>query len=137
MSQEKKEKKSVEENYAGFWIRFLAALIDTLILATTQQVLRVSFKKPLLGIFSSVLSFGYAPFMLYQYQATLGKMALGLKVISKDAKKLQVFQVLLREWIGKFLSAIVLGLGFIWIGLDYQKQAWHDKIANTLVVRKK
>jgi len=131
MAKEKKTKL----DYAGFFIRLVAVLLDFLVLAIIQRFVRFAFRPPLKGFVSLTVSLGYAPLMLYYYQATLGKMALKLKVVSEDNKKLEVFQVLLREWIGKFLSFLVLFLGFVWIGLDAKKQGWHDKIARTYTIR--
>lgn len=130
-----KRTKKTSLQYVGFWPRLLAAVVDFIILSTALRLLRFSFRQPFSSTLSLVLNLGYAPFMLYQYQATLGKMLLGLKVVSQDRKKLQIFQVLLREWIGKFLSFLAFGLGFLWIAFDAKKQSWHDKLAQTLVVK--
>jgi uncharacterized RDD family membrane protein YckC len=127
--------KMAKRNYVGFWIRLVALVIDLVVLSVLQRLIIFAFRPPLRGLFSLVLSLGYAPFMIYQYQATLGKMALGIKVSSQDGKKMELFQVLLREWVGKFLSAIVFFLGFIWVAFDEKKQAWHDKLARTIVVK--
>ncbi|MBI4337857.1 MAG: RDD family protein [Chloroflexi bacterium] len=66
---------------------------------------------------------------------TLGKMALGIKVVDERGQVPGVGRAALREVIGKFLSALALGLGFLWIAWDGKKQGWHDKIATTFVVR--
>lgn len=129
------KRKATKPIYANFWSRLLALIIDLVITGTIQRLIAFSFRQPLKDLFSTILYFGYAPFMLYRYQATLGKMALGLKIVSEDGKKLEIFQILLREWIGKFLSSIVFFLGFIWVAFDPKKQAWHDKLARTLVVK--
>ncbi|HUW21228.1 MAG TPA: RDD family protein [Candidatus Bathyarchaeia archaeon] len=128
-------KLAVKQLPAGFWIRLLAILIDALVIATGQRMCRLILQPPWREVFSSVLSLAYTPVMLYYYQATLGKLALDLKVVSVDGKKLGIFQVLLREWIGKFISAIVLGLGFLWVAFDKDKRGWHDKLAGTKVVK--
>ncbi len=78
----------------------------------------------------------YFIFLTYFYQATLGKKLLGLKVITADNKRLTFLTVILREVIGKFISTLVILLGFVWIIFDKERQGWHDKIANTLVVRR-
>ena len=125
-----------KEKYAGFWIRLVAAIIDSLVLTTGQRFLSFAFQEPLQGAIVLVFTLGYGPFMVYRYQATLGKMALNLKIVSQDGKKLEVFQVLLREWVGKFLSVLGLFLGFVWVAFDEKKQGWHDKIAKTQVIRR-
>jgi uncharacterized RDD family membrane protein YckC len=43
-------------------------------------------------------------------------------------------RMLVREWIGKWISGIVFGLGYIWILLDKANQGWHDKLVSTFVV---
>lgn len=67
--------------------------------------------------------------------ATLGKKVLGIKVIDIKTESVPSFgKVVLRETIGKIISAAVLGLGFIWAIFDKHKQGWHDKIAGTYVI---
>jgi len=45
--------------------------------------------------------------------------------------------MLLREWIGRWLSGLLFGLGYLWILLDKDRQAWHDKLASTYVVERR
>lgn len=66
---------------------------------------------------------------------TLGKMAVGTKVVNEDGIAPSLLTAFMREVIGKFISAIVLYLGFIWIIFDPKFQGWHDKIASTYVIR--
>jgi uncharacterized RDD family membrane protein YckC len=66
---------------------------------------------------------------------TLGKMALGIKVISTDGSPVSWGRALLR-YLGYIVSGLVLALGFLWIAFDPQRQGWHDKIAGTYVVPK-
>lgn len=66
---------------------------------------------------------------------TLGKMAMGTKVVNEDGRSPSLLTAFVREVIGKFVSAIVLGLGYIWILFDPKFQGWHDKIAGTYVIR--
>jgi uncharacterized RDD family membrane protein YckC len=75
--------------------------------------------------------------LTYYKGATLGKMFFGLRVVGDKKQKLGVWQVVLRETVGKFVSGIVLGLGFVWILFDVKRQGWHDKIANTRVIEEK
>ncbi len=73
--------------------------------------------------------------MLVKYGATLGKMALGIKVVKQDGSgNINVVEGFLREVVGKFLSSFFL-LGYLWMLWDVNKQTWHDKIAGTLVVK--
>lgn len=68
--------------------------------------------------------------------ATPGKMALGLVVVDTQLGKLTFSRALLRESIGKFISSVVLGIGYLVILWDKRRQGWHDQIANTLVIEK-
>ncbi len=67
---------------------------------------------------------------------TLGKMALGIQVIDRRGNIPSLGTVLLREIVGKFLSGLVLYLGYVWAGWDREKRGWHDHIASTYVIRK-
>ena len=64
-----------------------------------------------------------------------GKMAIGIKIVKTDGSDISIGTTLLREIIGKIVSAIILLLGYIWILFDGQRQGWHDKIASTYVVK--
>ncbi|MEI6043660.1 MAG: RDD family protein [Chloroflexota bacterium] len=72
---------------------------------------------------------------LTAYGATLGKKVFGLKVVGPEGKSPGFGRALLRMTLGYWISSLIFYLGFIWIGLDEQKQGWHDKIAQTYVVR--
>ena len=64
-----------------------------------------------------------------------GKIAIGIKIVKMDGTPIGFGTTLLREIIGKIVSAIILLLGYIWILFDGQRQGWHDKIASTYVVK--
>ena len=64
-----------------------------------------------------------------------GKMAIGIKIIKTDGRSIGIGTTLLREIIGKFISSIIILLGYIWILFDGQRQGWHDKISGTYVVK--
>ena len=64
-----------------------------------------------------------------------GKIAIGIKIVKMDGTPVGFGTTLLREIIGKIISAIILLLGYIWILFDGQRQGWHDKIASTYVVK--
>ena len=66
---------------------------------------------------------------------TPGKYFLGLRVIKQDTGEYSGFwRMALRETIGKWISGVICYLGYIWALIDARKQAWHDKIAGTLVI---
>lgn len=133
--------------YAGFWIRMGAALIDTLIiLIITLPLLSLyygqafwSSDKFVVGWFDFILNYILIPivviiFWIYK-TATPGKMALNLSIVdAKTGKGLSTGQAIGR-YLGYYVAMIPLMLGIIWVGIDKRKQGWHDKLAGTVVIR--
>ena len=72
-------------------------------------------------------------FMVYFNGQTLGKIMLGLRVVKKNGRRISWLDALLRNVLGYTVSGIFL-LGYIWALFDREKQAWHDKMAGTVVV---
>ncbi len=64
-----------------------------------------------------------------------GKMVINIKIVKADGTPLGLGSVLVREIIGKFVSSLVIYIGYIWILFDGKRQGWHDKIASTYVVK--
>ena len=74
------------------------------------------------------------PLLWLLCSATPGKMAFSAKIVdAKTGKKPRARQFLLR-FLGYYLSALPLGLGFLWIAFNPKKQGWHDKLAGTTVI---
>ena len=65
---------------------------------------------------------------------TIGGIVFDLRVVRLDSRPLDWPTVCVRA-LGCLLSLCALGLGFFWIAIDAGKQAWHDKLAGTIVVR--
>lgn len=84
-----------------------------------------------------LLSVGYIiwAFVLFAGGTTPGKKLLGMRVIKEDGRNAGFFTMLIREWIGKWISALILSLGFLWILFDRDNQGWHDKLMSTYVVQ--
>lgn len=155
------------QNYAGFWLRFVAFIIDAIIVGSVQALLIV----PILGVmglsiagmdtsvqptpeemmpyFMALMS-GLMMTMIISFfislvyfslmessknQATVGKMVLGLKVTDMDGNQLNMGKAFLRN-LGKILSQMIMYIGYIMAGFTDKKQALHDMIAGTLVVKK-
>ena len=76
----------------------------------------------------------YALMESSKYQATLGKIVIGIKVVNNNGQRLDFSKTLLRN-LSKILSAFILGIGYIMIIFDDRKQGLHDKIADTFVVK--
>jgi uncharacterized RDD family membrane protein YckC len=144
-------------SYAGFWVRFLAALIDgavmssltfplTFLLTTAARFVGVSTIQEQPGylfggiiFYFVVVSIGnwiyFAKMESSSWQATLGKKALGLQVTNLDGQRIDFRQASAR-YFGKFVSSITLCVGYIMAGFTEKKQALHDLMAGTLVVHK-
>ena len=67
---------------------------------------------------------------------TLGKMVLGMRVIKKNGRRISVLDALLRNVFGYTISQIFM-LGYVWAAMDRERQAWHDKMAGTVVVEER
>ncbi len=131
---EKKPKEFALE-YAGFWIRLGAGVIDLLILGAFSGVLACFFPAPAIWLTSGVvISIAYwLGFWVWRGQ-TPGKMAAGIKVIRTDSSPVKL-QCAIRRCLGYAVSTITLFIGFIWMAFDDRKQGVHDKIADTYVVK--
>jgi len=128
-------------NLASFWKRFVAAFIDTVIINVASRLVggggfnsvgqTVDFNFNTFGILVIML---YYTLMTWKFGATLGKMALSIKVQDVSGQNLSLGKAALREIVGKFISGIPLCLGFLWMIWDKDKQTWHDKMAKSKVV---
>jgi uncharacterized RDD family membrane protein YckC len=131
---EKKPKEFALE-YAGFWVRLGAGVIDLLTLGFTVVIIAYFFPAPVIWVTSGlVISAAYwLGFWIWRGQ-TPGKMALGIKVIRTDSSPVK-WQYALCRFLGYIVSVVTLFIGFIWIAFDGRKQGVHDKIADTYVVK--
>jgi uncharacterized RDD family membrane protein YckC len=131
---------------AGFWIRFAAWIIDEIIISVLSTFLVFAgflgaFQVSGLVVISIMYIISFGVWILYWWLftglrgQTLGKMAVGIKVVDEKGNKPGLRRAAFREILGKIVSAIVIYFGFLWIIRDGQKQGWHDKIAGTYVVR--
>jgi uncharacterized RDD family membrane protein YckC len=135
--------------YAGFWIRVWAAIIDSiLILLITVPILLTIYgvqylesqnfiKGPLDFLISWVLpAIAVITFWVYK-SATPGKMAISAKIVDAQTGVKPSTGQFVGRYLAYFISGLPLGLGVIWVAFDKRKQAWHDKLAGTVVVRRK
>jgi len=131
---EKKPKEFALE-YAGFWVRLGAGVIDLLVLGFIVAVIVCVFASPVIWVPSGlVISVAYwLGFWVWRGQ-TLGKMAVGIKVIRTDSSPVKL-QCALYRFLGYIVSVVTLFVGFIWVAFDARKQGIHDKIADTYVVK--
>jgi uncharacterized RDD family membrane protein YckC len=87
------------------------------------------------GVISLALTVAYYVVLPPMFGATPGKLIFGYEIVDSEFRRISYGAAVLRL-LGYIVSGAVLYLGFIWIGVDDKKQAWHDKIAGTFVVKK-
>ena len=75
-------------------------------------------------------------YMLTQ-STSLGKRILKMRVYKKTGERAGFGSMLLREIIGKSISGMIFGLGYIWILIDDENQSWHDKLISSIVIEEK
>lgn len=136
--------------YAGFWRRVAAAILDGIVVGIVTSpfmmvlALMADIRTPAGEAVYSVLSNSfsiligvcyYALMESSKWQATLGKLALGLKVTDLQGERITLLRAVGR-YAAKYLSAVILLIGFIMVAFTDKKQGLHDKIVNTLVIRK-
>jgi uncharacterized RDD family membrane protein YckC len=124
----------VATNYAGFGIRFVAWIIDVVLLGIVYGVLNFLH----IGALDSLAALAYYTYLIgSDMGASVGMMALGLKVIPDGGNTDETigFMRAFIRWLVSIVSGIAIGIGYLWIIWDPKKQAWHDKAANSVVVR--
>ncbi len=119
--------------YAGFWIRFVAWIIDAIITNIVSAPLYLLPEGVRTGISVIISPIYHIGFWVFNDGRTPGKMAVKVKIVKMDGSPVTLGTAILR-WIGVIIAAIPLGLGFFWIAWDDKKQGWHDKIAGTYVI---
>lgn len=139
-------------SYAGFWKRFAALIIDSIILNIVLNLVGLAIigssvfsmrgssvesgRVAAFSIVSLVVQWLYYTLMeSSSTRATVGKMALGIVVTDLQGKRVSFGRANGRYW-GKIVSAIILLIGFLMAAFSEKKQALHDKLADTLVVNK-
>jgi uncharacterized RDD family membrane protein YckC len=116
--------------YAGFGIRFVALLIDVVILSILGAVLGPS-GRPI----GAILGFAYNWLMLGLNDGrTLGKMALGIRIARPDGTSLDLGTAAARAGMA-LVSGLALGIGYLWAAWDPENRTWHDMVANTRAFR--
>jgi len=134
--------------YAGFWIRFAACAIDSVALLIPTLLVSFLYRATipadnpfsvLVDFFDFLMNLGIwwiyvAVLHSSVWQATLGKKLLGMKVVDYAGNRISFGRATGRYFAG-FLSVLLLFIGLIMVAFTKQKQALHDKLASTLVVR--
>lgn len=134
-----------EHKTAGFWMRFWAFIIDSLIITAVVGILinpifylmdwdlsGSAWYAPI-SIISAIVYYSYFVLMTYYFKQTVGKMIFGLRVVSLKDEKPTFISVLFREWIGRFICNVILPIYLLVVILD-KNQGLHDYFADTTVV---
>lgn len=140
---------AMQRRFAGFWIRFLAYLVDGLVFSVAAAILTAVLAVPFGGLEAASqgsdrgAALGFLPslvttltsawFLSSAWQATPGKRLCGLAVIRSDGSRLSFLRALGRSF-AEILSALFLMLGFLMIGWTREKTGLHDLICDTRVV---
>ncbi|HSE83766.1 MAG TPA: RDD family protein [Thermodesulfobacteriota bacterium] len=143
--------------YAGFWLRFVAYVIDQIILSIVTVVIvfvlafvmglfftAIGIDVNTIEVIATVMGYFLGVIVAWIYyavsesspdQATPGKKLIGLIVTDLDGNRISFGKASGRYW-GKILSSIILMIGFLMAGFTEKKQALHDMLANCLVLKK-
>lgn len=141
---------SSHSGFAGFWIRFVALLIDGLIIGIPIWLLMfavigsagMSNPTDAMGTYMALqlvgLLFGWLYSALMESsksQATIGKQALGLKVTDVNGDRISFVRATGRHF-SKLISSLIFLIGYLMVAFTEKKQGLHDIMAGTLVVKK-
>lgn len=146
--------ESMDHVYAGFFIRFAALIVDSMVflslyyasifliakifLGTTGQSL-IEKQGSLIHILNYLIYSLYFTGSTYLKGYTFGKFIFKLEVIHAEPEKSRsLFQVFIREFFGKWISALIIYMGFIlaFFSGKNKHRTLHDYIANTLVIKR-
>jgi uncharacterized RDD family membrane protein YckC len=150
-----------DQVYAGFWIRVLAALIDSVLVSVVAYPILIAVygwssidagalaNDPLGTLLQSLLEtirqtvfewvFATIAIILFWMfrSATPGKIIVGARIVDARTGGRPSKAQCIGRYFGYFVSIFPLCLGLIWVGIDKRKQGWHDKLAGTVVIRER
>ncbi|MBQ1994128.1 MAG: RDD family protein [Lachnospiraceae bacterium] len=143
-----------DRTYAGFFVRLAAYIVDITLVSLMLLIIKTPFwiislaspdnflvkdfifQYSVMDIVLYLLKVTYFILLTYYTGSTLGKKLFRIEVISSENRKLTFFEVAYRETVGKFLSAVIIYIGYIMAGLDEEKKGLHDILSDTRVVYK-
>lgn len=138
--------------YAGFFVRLAAYITDMAIISVVLLVVRLPiwftrifnsqnilvrdliFKYSLADILFYILTATYFVLMTYFTGSTIGKKLFNIKVVCAEQRKFTFFEILFRETFGRFLSKVIIYIGYIIAGADSRKRGLHDLLSDTCVI---
>ena len=137
--------------YSGFWRRVGAYLVDGIIVAIPTNLLSAAVSAGSTGtlvgagvspgaslavtLINTAIAVAYYSYFEGTRGQTVGKMALGIKVVDADNGELIGVPRAVGRYFAKILSGLALGLGFLWMLWDQRKQCWHDKLVRSVVIK--
>ncbi len=146
-----KTDKQQKKAYTGFWMRFWAFTIDIMVVGFISNIFitpvflifDISFAEQTrfspFSVVTQVIFFSYFVLMTKFFQATLGKMILGLKVVSVETDRLTWGSTIFRELVGRYIVSVFwfMKLTYLLVAFLPKKQGLHDLFADTAVVFEK
>ncbi|MEY4641011.1 MAG: hypothetical protein RLZZ227_1005 [Pseudomonadota bacterium] len=140
------ETKPPNMNYATFWDRFLAFVLDNIVvMILLLPLLFLAFGRAWLvntELLETPLGYAIQLGVVFAYllgfwklrSATPGKILMDIAIVDADTGGKPTSGRLMIRCVGYYLSALPLFLGFFWVAFDKRKQGFHDKLANTVVI---
>lgn len=136
-------KTSPQHHYASFLDRLLASFIDGIVTTIISAIFlgiggfsfdtnNINYNGVGLGTLAGIAYVFY--FWIKEDGQTIGKKLMGIKVVTVSGKPID-FGIALTRYIGYMISGLFMNIGYLWAIFDSNKQAWHDKLANTYVVK--
>ena len=144
-SDEKERTSKNKVEYAGFWVRLAARIIDELVLWAILIIVGIPIMLFLPEELSGAILLIWILMWLLLLQVyfiyfhkktgqTIGKKVLGIKVVKENFGNLSWTDSIIRWFVENF-SMLIFFLGYLWIAIDAKKQSWHDKAAKTIVIK--
>lgn len=120
---------------ATFWQRLLALIVDSLLIFSVEGVIALAIDPDVgygIGLLGGLFYYSYLEGS--PSGQTIGKRVMGIRVVDFRTGQPIGFARGLVRWVGRILSGLACGLGYLWMLWDGEKQCWHDKLATTVVV---
>jgi uncharacterized RDD family membrane protein YckC len=124
----------VPDARAGFWRRVASFLVDQALLVSINLLLRTSLAEAGDALALAIIASYYTLLVGSRRGQTLGMAVMRIRVLSTAGPGSLGYGRAFVRWIGGYISASALGLGFLWMLWDKEKQCWHDKLASDVVV---
>lgn len=120
---------------AGFWRRFAAAFVDGLVIGVPVAIIAIAIGSNAVYILWTLVGLVYFTYFEGSDSGqTVGKRALGIRVIDFGTGGSIGYGRAAIRWVARIISSIPCYLGYLWMLWDKEKQTWHDKLANDVVV---